>query len=259
MIYRTHCELRLGDNLAGLHLVRKLAQAHPEDQFVHAANLDYYNQGKTLAEMVEDLKNVSIVDLRHRDSGSVDLWKGADGYFYNHPKWQHYVPFMLDFYALCCVRLGLPCPIKTVDDMLFDYPAIQKQGRFVGKFDWLVINSRPHSGQMPKFSYAAFEKLIEVMCKKYSVVVTEDTKGDYGQTFASTYSIHEIGNLSLNCDFILMVSTGPSWPTFNIWNKDSVKLRIVLLENERIEFGGNTVHCNSVEAAQELMIKAGAL
>lgn len=259
MIHHTHCALRLGDNLAALQLVRKLAQAHPEDEFVHAANLGYMRQNSQLSEVVEDLRNVVIVDLAQKRPDSVDLWKGADDYWYYHKNKNDYVSFMLEFYERCSAKLGLPCPISTMTDLLFDYPAIKRDSFLSRRFDWLVVNSVPMSSQFTGYSQNDFEGVIEALCKRYSVVTTADTKGKYGQISAATLSSTQIGNLSMYCKYILMVSTGCSWPTFNVWAYHNVELRVILLDSERINLGNTCVHKKSVRDAHDFLIEQGFL
>jgi hypothetical protein len=72
-------------------------------------------------------------------------------------------------------------------------------------------------------------------------------------------SVTEIGHLSLHCHTILMVSTGPSWPTFNIWNQDTVMHRIILLEPERVNLAPNTTHCATIDEAAEVLKGIGLL
>lgn len=257
MTFHTHCDLRLGDNLAAIQLVRKLAQQHPEHHFKHALNVDYMGQMAQLYDVICDLPNITVASNHWtRPSDSVDLWKGQNGFFYQHPKSEDYVAVMLDFYALSCARLGLPCPITSAKDMLFDYPALLKSNHLSQPFDWLVINSPPLSGQFPNYNADTLERIIKgLRWRGYSVVTTAKTRESYGQTCTVDHNLTAtgIGNLSLHCKYILMVSTGVSWPTFNIWNQESVKLRIILLERERVELSPNTVHCNSAGLAHELL------
>ena len=72
----------------------------------------------------------------------------------------------------------------------------------------------------------------------------------YGIDNAYGLSVTDIGKISQNCHTILMVSTGPSWPTFNIFNQESVKLRIILLDSERVNLSPNTIHCDSIRGAE---------
>lgn len=252
MIYHTHCGLRLGDNFAALLLVRALAKANPSHEFAHAANLQYMRQAQQLPEIVADLSNVRIVDIAQKHPDSVDLWKGADDYWYYHKKRNDYVTFMLEFYERCCDRLGLWCPIETMTDFLFDYPAIKRDTVLSRPFDWLVVNSVPMSGQFQGYSAADFDAVIKDLCARYSVVTTADSP-HHGQLCASTLSATQIGNLSLYCKYILMVSTGCSWPTFNVWNYSTVQLRIVLLDSERLNLGNTVIHRRSVRSAHEFL------
>jgi hypothetical protein len=73
------------------------------------------------------------------------------------------------------------------------------------------------------------------------------------------YTVTDIGNCSLNCRAILMVSTGPSWPTFNIWNADKIQNRIIILEHERLGLGPNEVYASDVAGAREQLQKTGWL
>jgi hypothetical protein len=50
-----------------------------------------------------------------------------------------------------------------------------------------------------------------------------------------------------------MVSTGPSWPTFNIYNQATVELRIIMLDNEKINIAPNTVHVSNEDQIWEVL------
>jgi hypothetical protein len=53
-----------------------------------------------------------------------------------------------------------------------------------------------------------------------------------------------------------MVSSGASWATFNIFNISTVELRIIVLDNERVNIAPNTVHvCNEGEVLAVLKQK----
>jgi len=54
-----------------------------------------------------------------------------------------------------------------------------------------------------------------------------------------------------------MVSTGPSWPTLNIWTADL--FRVVLIDNERLGLTSNTHHCRTARDAMRALKTAGFL
>ena len=158
------------------------------------------------------------------------------------------------WFPLLCERIGVENPMRTAEDMLFDYPAIQTPIRDLVPFDVLVINAPPGSGQFQAFDASKLEDLIDELEGKGLKVVASGS-GTPQPYFSAT----QIGQLSLHCDTILMVSTGPSWPTFNVWNKDSIKLRVILLDSERVNLASNTRHCSEIEEAENILKFAGLL
>jgi hypothetical protein len=50
-----------------------------------------------------------------------------------------------------------------------------------------------------------------------------------------------------------MVATGPSWPTFNIWNRKSVELRIIINETERVELDPRAILAASVDGVRSVL------
>jgi hypothetical protein len=49
------------------------------------------------------------------------------------------------------------------------------------------------------------------------------------------------------------------WPTFNVWNAATIKLRLLFLGHERVELTPNTVHANSLSLAPEILRDHGLL
>ena len=74
-------------------------------------------------------------------------------------------------------------------------------------------------------------------------------------------SVTDIGRLSTDhIDAIIGVPTGPMWPTFNIWNADTIKLRLLLLAYERVELlPEHTVHANHLSLVPEILTAHGLL
>ncbi len=252
MITRTHNSYHLGDNLVHLNFLRKVAIANPERAFVHAAQWQYLKQ---LQDVIADVPNVELKDFNYTTpSDSINAWRGDKQFWYSHPDRNDFVKFHVEaWFPFLSDRMGVANPIKCAKDMLFDYPAIQEP---VFTKSWtegeiLVVNSPPGSGQFRNYDEGAFDPIITRMVEKgLQVVSTWPAKG---------LSVTQIGNLSLACHTILMVSTGPSWPTFNIWNQESVKHRIILLEPERVSLSPNTLHCTSIEQAETALVAYGLL
>jgi hypothetical protein len=61
----------------------------------------------------------------------------------------------------------------------------------------------------------------------------------------------------LHCKVVIGVPGGPFWPTANVWNRDSVKLRVICLEREHLTgFMNNAVQVANCEQALEALRRA---
>lgn len=255
MIIKTHCDVRLGDNLAHLHFLRGLAKANPEIQFRHAAHLCYIPQ---LVEVVCDLPNISLHDLRRHDlNHSIEAWKNDARLWETHELKNDYGPFMLWHFERLAQKMYLPSPFSKESDLLFDYPAIKDAA--TAPFDFLIVNSEPMSGQCASLDLGELDKLTLELSEKYKVMTTRGVKPWIPCTQQHRLSVTGVGGISRNCRYILMVSTGVSWATFNVWNKRSVEKRIIILESERINIAPNSVNVNSVGLAREILTESKLL
>lgn len=258
LAHRTFCDLRLGDNLAHLHFLRALAKAYPQDRFIHYARMAYLPQ---LIEVVCDLDNITLAESSARwgHEDAIDGWKNAGGRWERDPEKNNYAKFYLEFFRELARRMGLHSPLATPTDLLFDYPAIKgAMPPPAQKIDWLVVNSRPLSGQWLGYDERALENLCRRLAQRGNVITTQKLHGlpctqDWG------LSVTGIGAVSMYSENILMVATGPSWPTWNVWNRDTVKCRIVFNDTEIVELAPNTHHARTVGEAVKMLELRGAL
>ncbi len=259
MITRTHNAYHLGDNLVHLHFMRKVALANPDRQFIHAAQWQYLSQ---LKDLVVDIPNLGLTDFNYMTPpDSIDAWRGANGFWYQSEIRNDFVRFHIEqWFPHLAERLKVENPIKCAKDMLFDYPAINEPKPhldFKSGFDVLVISSRPGSGQFQGYDESSLVELAKRIQNNGSQIIT--TSPAYSLPHTHGLSVTDIGALSLHCHTILMISTGPSWPTFNIWNQDTVMNRIILLEPERVNLAPNTTHCATIDEAAEVLKGVGLL
>ncbi|MDE2020336.1 MAG: hypothetical protein KGJ13_08380 [Patescibacteria group bacterium] len=254
---QTHCDYNFGDSLVHLNYLRKLAVLYPEKQFVHAAKAALLPQ---LREVVQDIPAISLIDLSQKQPESINIWKNRNGDFFKHQKRYDWAGFYLEFFDILSRDLGVENPIKQPEDFLFDYPGIT--AKKYPPIDFLIINSQPFSGQFVNFWGEQFDWLIgKLREKKYSVVTTAPCSHPVPctQGHAPPMSISDIGSLSLHCKYIFGVATGPIWPTFNVWNLETVKLRLLLLDGERIEIAPNTYHAESVGDGIKILKQHGVM
>ena len=252
----TFCAYRLGDNLAHLHFLRAMARKYSGTLFTHACHLCYIDQ---LSEVVWDVENIRLIPLDYKAHGSIDAWKNAGGFWDNHLLKNNYGRFYLAFFNYLAELMELESPLAVVSDLLFDYPAINKSTRLSADFDFLIINSKPLSNQWQRYSETEMTALIGILSKRYSVVTTQPCRLDVPCTAGKNFTVTSIGTLSLSCKYILGASTGPSWPTFNVWNKESVKRRTILLDEEDVNIAPNTVCCKTVSDARKMLQLEGLI
>ncbi len=261
MITRTHNSFHLGDNLVHLHFLRKVALANPYRKFIHAAQWQYLKQ---LKDVVADVHNIELSDFNYTTpSDSINAWRGDNQFWYSHPDRLDFVKFHVEaWFPYLAEKMNVENPIKCQTDMLFDYPAIAASPLLTHpSFDVLLINSAPGSGQFTSFNEWELGRLgADIAQKGFSVISTAPTPSSkIPCTADQNLSVTQIGHLSLHCHTIVMVSTGPSWTCFNIWNQNSIKLRVILLDSERVHLSPNTMHCVRIEEAREVLKKAGLL
>jgi hypothetical protein len=238
----THCDFHLGDNLAHLHFLRKLAQANPDVRFIHAAHGCHLGQ---LAEVSEGIGNIGLILAEDRAPDSMDVWKNAGGFWQDSPVRNDYAGFALLWFARLARQMGLRPVLHHPADLLFDYPATRRHTAFSHEgcpdaFDFLLVNSRPCSGQYLEYDCVNFmDPLIaDLLAAGHSVLVTQKSEvpGAVWTGDAGLFTVGQIGSASRFCTHHVMVSTGPSWPVLNIWNTANPddRLRLILAEHENI-------------------------
>lgn len=246
VFHTTHCALRLGDNLAHLHFLRKLAEANAGHRFIHFCHLDYFNQ---LQPVIYDQPRIALLPFTSSPASlsrwsasppgsfeSIDAWKNAGGFWQGHSLRSDYSAFMLEWFDHIASRMELASPLKRPKDLLFDYPALNRPLADAPKDHILFVNSQPMSGQLPGIGMEALDALgldladsnptariittSALSQKRLNVTCTQDLG----------FSVTTIGRLSCYARHIVMVATGPSWTTFNLWSAAKVDKRVVLCE-----------------------------
>lgn len=276
--HQTYCEFHLGDNLNHLHFLRALTRQNPHHIFMHAAHECHLSQ---LDEVVEDLRDIKLISLDGREISDLGLnaWKNAGGFFQDHPRRNDYYEFHLEWYRHLAGLMGLASPFEKIEDMLFDYPALMKDPFFPAaenirdrenaemEWDFLVVNSRPCSGQLMAYdSVDYFDPLLEeLVAKGYRLLVTQPTKVGPENKVNCTqttfgWSVSEIGAASRRCKHHVMVSTGPSWPPLNKWNYPAPEghLRMLFLAGERLNLPG-LIHVPDLASCRAVLAERGLL
>lgn len=288
MQYETFSEFHLGDNLIHLNFLRKLSKCYPTAQFVHATNEHYIPQLQDVIKDIRNISLIPLNECTSSainawtGSGRPLWFLNRGGFIDTHPTPENWSQLHIDWFKHLAKKMGLESPIEKPADLLFDYPALQEITPITKdwKCDTLVINSQPGSGQLKAFppqnkfksiynrifhnghifdhntTDNFLSPIIDLLCEAgHNVVTTQpyQTKTTSFQSPPCTsqhgLTVTNIGNLSLRCKNIIMVSTGPTFPTFNIWNIDSVKFRLIFLDKQKMNLPGKMIHIGTIESA----------
>lgn len=218
-------EFHLGDNLLQLLWMRKVAER--EDVLLRLFCKDEYHT--QLREVIADLPNIHVLPLRDRVAGAHCCWIGKDNAVQTTTRrfngFTDFTAFYIDWYGELAAVSGVENPVKLPRDMLFDYPALTSETALSGKkFDFLVVNSSPMSGQFTHIVgdfddlfYRAVDRGHSVVCTQPSGVPGVECTADYGLTVTG------IGAVSALCTNIVCINTGPMWPTFNVLHTPAIR------------------------------------
>lgn len=238
----------LGDNLVHLNFMRRLALKYPTREFGHYCASQHQAQVAPLFEGVPNLRQ-----LHECPGDAINAWRGAGNYWYMHEERNNFTWFHIDWFGHLAGVMGLESPINTASDMLFDYPGLDG-GDDAKVFDYLLVNSIPHSGQARQYNSHAFEELAKDLLSHGKSVISTFPTGQCECTHDGTsgLSVTAIGKLSRSCGAIIGIPTGPMWPTFNVHNKG--KRRVLMLDNEFVMIEPNTFHVQNVDGMRKELL-----
>lgn len=221
----THNALRLGDNLIQINFLRRACLLNNDVTFVHYFDPNLCN-GNELLPFIEGLESrIIIKTMEECPRGSIDSWRGP--LWYSHPQKLDFAAFHLFWFSHLSEKMGIDNPIKSVDDLLFDYPLLSSSD--IPTYDAVVINSRALSGQFNNYDLGHYDVLIkELLNAGISVLTTHPTSLCDS---SAGHGVAWIGAVSAKAKLILGTSTGPSWPCFNVLNKNAKHILCLDTEN----------------------------
>lgn len=252
--YEFFNEWHLGDQIFDLFYLSRLAVLHPDDFYVY-----YCHVSDQIRELVEDLDNIEIAPLANRTPAAIGSWIGTDRYWHTSPLRNDYPRFYLDWFNQLEARTGVRNPFSDTEQFWFDFASILKPVSPSRRFDVLLVNSRPDSGQFP-YDPNQMRQLAELLAEQGLSVIATDHCGVRGVECTRDHrlSISGIANLSNRCRFHVMISTGPSWLTFNTTNRHLPIKRIVLLKTIRLGYP-DVIYCDDMPAAVKALVSEGIL
>lgn len=253
-----HSYANYGDNFWHLNYLRRLAEKYPDIRFTHCPKPELLGQ---LGEVTADLPNIELRSVVDRLPGSIDAWIGAESYIWSQPGANtEHIPFMMGWFQHLSKKIGLESPITEPVHLLLNYPALLRRTGLSKRYDFLIINAAPTSGQFRDYSEAKMTAFVDKLHQRHKVIATG--KCDVpGLLTAQDHnlSLTDIGSISLLCDRIVGVATGPIWPTFNIWNHHRCPNRIMMLDREYLRHDEHCQHARSIGEAEDMLKEANLL
>jgi len=251
MTYEFFNDWHLGDCLFQCLYFHRLAPKFPNDEFVLHCRDEHHKQ---LAETVEHLPNVKLLPNDPSKPRGINCWIGAGEHWHKHPNRNQMLPFWLEWFGIISKQAELPNPFKTITDLWWDFPSIDKPTPLSKPFDFLVVNAQPLSGQV-NVNTSEMNALIGLLRDKgHSIVTTNPSIPGVPNTFEQGISVSGIGNVSNFCTYHLMISTGPSWLTWNKSNVGKVKFRMILLDYIKLDYDATCHHFGYVQGAANFLV-----
>lgn len=237
-----HNEYHLGDCIQTLHFLIKCSEIN-DIKFNFFCNSTYFDQLKPLLN-----DRVELVNLKHK--GSIGTW--VDDYKkYDEYKTQSKLEnglfdqaniFLLHWQDISKI-MNLNCPFKEKKDLIYDEDILSKNCRHYEKYDYLIINSKPLSGQCSCYSESKFINLVESLEKDNKTFITTNKIKNYPCTKDYNLNVVEIGQLAKNVKNIFSINTGPLHLCMNRW---SIENNFTLLVcgggrcgNDTFDYGSN--------------------
>jgi len=151
-----------------------------------------------------------IRPISEAPANSIDSWRNTGGYWERHTDKLNFAKFHLDWFEELASRMCVKNPIQKVDDLLFDYPALDSFIQMAPDFDIVVINSPGLSGQFTNFNPDDFRVLVSKLVSKGHRVISTVATG-LCPAFDGK-NVTWIGATAAKAKAVIGTSTGPSWP-----------------------------------------------
>lgn len=236
----------LGDALWALIALRRIPGPH-----TFFCNSQYHAQ---LIDLCEN-RLIELAPTEQAPPDARNTWIGCQRFAAQGLTWQNQIDvidFLMKWSNLLCQENGIPPQFVNRQDILADWPSIQRHAE-APEFDVLVVNALPLSGQIPRYENGEMNALIEELATKYRVLVTNDTPAKGSIPYRGTLS--QIANLGLRAKFVVANATGPSWGLHNVWSQDIPTY--MLVDPYILDYGRPMTHDGLVTLGVRASLVAG--
>lgn len=212
----------LGDSVFTLHFLNKYKNFD--------YNFNYFVKPEYITELNQHITNekINLFDItKGVPANSYNTWIGHNQFFHKYiTNDNHYDLFYVKYFKMLSETLQIENFFNNKEDMLFDNSNFKISTN--KSYDYLLINSKPFSGQLASYNERDFIDLCDYLTNKnFSFITTQKVK-DYECTRDYKMSLIDIGNLSNYCSNIVAINTAPIIRTFTIQNINTIKNRFIL-------------------------------
>lgn len=261
MTFHHYNEFHLGDLMPHSLFLRRLAKLYTGHEFRFYCHPNYFTE---LNPIIEDVVNVTLHPIANKPEDAVNVWKNAEGFWERHRHRFRWAEFHLDWFQHHARKMGLACPILSVEDLLFDIPAIERPlpNRDQIPFARVIINNaQPCSGQFRAYDSTDYlDPLIEALAEENRVITTQTSKTGVPCTRDFGLNCVQIGHLAMSADVVIGIVNGPMWPMFNVWASNHVLQWIYLRDNgENMNLMPNEKYAVNLSSAMKVCGEVGIL
>lgn len=239
-----HNSQHLGDCLQSIHFLIKSSQIN-DVTFEFNCNENYFEELRFL------IRNHKINILKEKENESIDLWIDS---FNKHKNYQEHAnleckakdqakTFLLHWQDVSKL-INIKCPFVKKENLIYDEEVLNENCSHEEHYDYLIINSRPLSGQCHIYSEEKFKNLANKLIENHKVITTQKIE-NIPCTTDYDLNVIEIGKLSKNVKNIIAVNTGPLHLCMNKWTVEKINFKIIVATtnygctSETFEYGSN--------------------
>lgn len=225
-------ELHLGDCLYQLLYCNKLVEKNNNIEIVFYCNEKYFYE---LNLWNKFLDKIFFLPIEKKTSGAYNTWIGLDNFHHSTlPNYNFYFDKQyIDFFNKLSKKINIENPIKTSEDFLFDNIEILKPTE---SYDFLIVNSKPLSGQVDKEMINYLEN--KIIYDLEGKIITTKKIGNFKCTVDYNYSLLDIAKISNNVKYIIGIHTSPMLVCLNKYSLNNF-VKMYILQNENLTYSYN--------------------
>lgn len=226
-----HNKYHLGDCISILHFLINASKIN-DVIFKFHCNNSYYNQLHEF--IIYHTDKIQLID--NVGPNSIDTWVAAYGDYvhlrgiagFNNGERPDQAIINLTHWTRLAQMMNISNPFSKTTDIIYNEKVLSEECKHSEKYDWLIINSLPYSGQIEKhITFNDFKNIITQILQKDQTFITTVKYGNYPCTIDYNLSVVEIGKLAKNVKNIIGIATGPMHLTINKFSLNNLENFII--------------------------------